>query len=197
MNIIKWGIAIMGVTIISGLVGFVATGFILSINTPVEKAIEVKQETKEEKIFNVPCENCVYIEKGIGSSYKTNPILNVSVYKESELINSYKTVSGRWYTQSLNRNIGGNASPSPNGTYTIMDETIGMHPETGGVFLPYEPKFITGRSNLGFHVDVSWGLNNGEDGTVGCHAFKTLEEYNNFVETIKTNNIKTLIINYE
>ena len=135
-------------------------------------------------VFDAPCDTCVYVaDKGV-SNKQNNPIYSVSVYVDGQFVKSYDALSGRSYTQNLDRNIAGNASPSPNGTYTIMPETVGYHKETGGVFLPYEPTFTTQRSALGFHWDPSWGLNNGEDGTVGCIAFKTLSTYNEFVDLV-------------
>jgi len=195
MTKVKWGLILVAISLASGAIGFIFTSSIL--NRPEDKKVGKDLEVIEEIAKPLaPCIDCVYITKSLATSYKTNPILNVSVYKNSNLLNTYQTVSGRWNTQNLDRNIANNSSPSPNGTYIIKDETIGYHPETGGVFLPYEPTFNTERSALGFHVDPSWGLEV-EDGTRGCNAFETMLHYNSFKKDIKTNNITTLIINYE
>lgn len=192
MSVLKWGLIMIGISVASGVAGYLTVSSLL--NPPVKITEELPVVSTEARL---PCKSCVYISKGEGTSFKTNPILNVDVYKNGNLLETYNTLSGRWSTQALDRNIAGNGSPSPNGTYTLMEETTGYHAETGGVFLPYEANFSTERSALGFHWDPSWGLDNGEDGTVGCHAFKSLEDYKSFVETITSNNIKTLIINYE
>lgn len=163
----------------------------LALNTKVNNLIP-----KHNLTNTIPCSNCVYVTKTTELNTQNNPILNVSIYSDNTLLNSYKAISGRSWSQELDRNVAGNKSPSPKGQYLIKEEIKGYEYETGGVFLPYEPLFSTNRSSLGFHIDVSWGLNNGEDGTQGCIAFKTLEDYDNFVRQIKTNKLTTLIIDY-
>lgn len=143
-----------------------------------------------------PPANRVEVSMSQERNSRGNPILDVDVYVNNMLISNFKALSGRTNTQNLDRNVANNASPSPTGSYIILPETQGFHPETGGVFLPYEPTFETQRSELGFHIDPSWGKDNGEDGTVGCLGFKTLEEYNNFVKLIEDNGIYNLDINY-
>ena len=141
------------------------------------------------------CASCVFVTDAGFTNERSNPILTVQVYDaDKSLVASYNSLSGRAYTQHLDRNISGNESPSPNGVYLISPETVGYHPETGGVFRPYEPTFTTQRSLLGFHVDPSWGLNNGEDGTLGCIAFKTISDYLAFNAQINELGITTLII---
>ena len=147
----------------------------------------------EHKIHTVNCNNCVHITNSGELNSQDNVIYNVNVIIDHKAYN-FKSLSGRSWTQDLNRNIADQAAPSPNGKYIIGDLTKGISRETGGVFLPYEPTFDTERSFLGFHVDPSWGLDNEEDGTVGCHAYKTIEEFNEFFTLINDNNIETLII---
>jgi len=154
------------------------------------------EENKDMIVVEAPpCNTCVYIEESQQVNKQNNIIYNVNLIKEGNIVTTLNSVSGREWTQGLDRNISGNESPSPSGEYTILSETVGYHPETGGVFLPYEPRFKTERSFLGFHVDPSWGLSNGEDGTKGCHAFKNREEYNTLVRFIETNLVTQLIIN--
>lgn len=161
MNKIKWGAYLVIIALSSAAIGFIG------MNSFIETSLE-KQKVEEQNTavvtesFDSPCATCVYIDKGVGTTYKTNPILRVSVYKDNQLLQTYKTVSGRWNTQDLDRSISGNESPSPNGKYIIQPEvtewpqwvkdmypdTNGFHPETGGVFLPYEPTFQTERSSL-------------------------------------------------
>ena len=198
MKLLKWLLLVTWVAGISGTVGYYGTRTYLRAENIKDIEKEIQSQPQTDYAFDAPCNTCAYVNKGIGYSYKTNPILNVSIYKDSKLVSSYQAVSGRWHTQLLDRNISGNESPSPNGEYKILDETLGYHPETGGVFLPYEPLFETQRSHLGFHIDPSWGLEGEDkDGTKGCIAFKTKKDYNSFVKFITDSNISKLIINYE
>ena len=196
MKSFKWAVIIFSLIPISSSIGFFGTKYYLLNNTAKKTELEKKEN---ENLFSIPCNTCVYIDKGgVNYSYKSNPILRVSVYKDEVLLNTYKTISGRWNTQLLNRNISGNESPSPNGRYIIKQESVGYHPETGGVFIGYEPTFKTQRSELGFHIDPSWGKEGKDkDGTKGCHAFKSIKEYNSFIKLINENNITELNINYE
>ena len=173
----------------------------LLVYSTLTKALEPSAETKQEEVedmivFEAPCQTCVYVTQTASVNEKNNPILNVQVYKEGLLLSSYQNISGRSWTQNLDRNISGNSSPSPKGEYVIQAETTGYHVETGGVFLPYEPTFSTQRSALGFHIDPSWGKDNGEDGTRGCMAFKNMTDYKSFVTDVTSNNITKLVIDY-
>jgi hypothetical protein len=173
-------------SLISGIIGFsLMTNFINDV--PIKNNIKEKTQTL--------CNTCVYVSKTNRVNKLQNPILSINIYKNNTLIKSFNGVSGRYNTQLLDRHSSGNESPSPNGEYILGIPTKGLIKETGGVFLPYEPQFSTNRSNLGVHIDPSWELNNGEDGTSGCLAVKTLTEYNELVKLIQTNNIKSLIIN--
>lgn len=175
----------------------------------ISNKLLVNKTTKLDKEYNyseeepmyievpqVPCETCVSVVSSGEENNLGSPILDVNVYKESKLISSFIAISGRAEAQSLDRNIANNSSPAPNGNYTIKKETVGYEKETGGVFLPFEPNFTTQRTDLGAHIDPSWGINNGENGTEGCIAFKDLESYNNFTKLIVDNKIFELNINY-
>lgn len=147
------------------------------------------------EVYTVVCNNCVYITNSGEVNSQDNVIYNVSVIVDYEVYN-FKTLSGRSWTQELDRNKASKGAPSPNGSYTIGNLTDGYKYETGGVFLPYEPNFKTERSFLGFHIDPSWGLDNDEDGTVGCHAFESMKYFEGFYFLVKNNSIKDLIIDY-
>ncbi len=109
--------------------------------------IEEEENMISDVPLNVPCQECVYIQQGTEVNSQGNPIYDVSVITGGNT-KVFKTLSGRAWSQDLDRNISGNSSPSPSGEYVIKQETIGYHPETGGVFLPYEPLFETQRSSL-------------------------------------------------
>lgn len=171
-----------------------------SIELPVEEPPALIQEVEPAKVL--PCSKCVYItnsEDSLENSYNTNNnyLYEVNVILNNKVEAQYYTLSGRAWTQNHDRNTPDTHAPSPNGKYIIQDITTGIHMETGGVFIPYEPTFETKRSSLGFHIDPSWGLKNGEDGTKGCHAFKTREEFTDFFTLINDNSITKLIIDYE
>lgn len=172
----------------------------LSNKTEVVEEIKSEPEAVEIK-QQYPCDNCVYItnsESVLDNSYnsQSNYIYLTNVIIKGQ-VTKFLTLSGRANTQSLDRNVANTGAPSPNGEYTISSLTNGLHSETGGVFIPYEPIFQTERSALGFHIDPSWGLSNGEDGTIGCHAFFSEEQFTNFLTLIQDNNINKLIIDYE
>ena len=184
-----WAIMIWPLTVaISAMLGWVAMSALMN------QQEEPIQEEETVFVFAAPCVTCVYIAESGMTNEQNNPILTVDVYVDEELIGRYNALNGRAHTQDLDRNVAGIEAPSPNGTYTIMPETVGYKEETGGVFRPYEPNFQTQRSLLGFHIDPSWGLDNGEDGTIGCTAFKTLAEYNEFNSLVDQHNITKLII---
>lgn len=98
-----------------------------------------------------------------------NPIYTLNLYANGKLVDSFLTVSGRTHTQNRNRHRRGTEAPLPDGKYTVAKSTIpGAIAEAGDLFLPIKPRFKTGRSALGFHVDPSFNKDNGEDGTAGC-----------------------------
>lgn len=127
-----------------------------------------------------------------------NPLWNVQIYVDGVLQETLRTVSGQVGTQDLDRNTRGNLSPSPDGEYRLQTfpgiplPAGNPNPQLGGVWLPYFPKFPTNRSGLGFHVDPGWG--GAKDGTAGCHAFRTLSEYNVLLDYVIKHKIDTLVI---
>jgi hypothetical protein len=187
-------------SLLSGITAFVLMSFYINTNLQGVVASPTQKIQKEitSKVSNkLPCTNCVYITKSNNINNQGSPLLIATIFTNKQIKQqSFSLISGRSYTQKLDRNIAGNKSPLPNGTYNIGKQTKGLKAETGGVFLPFTPNFITQRSDLGVHVDPSWGLANGENGTQGCLAFKTLKEFNQFVEVITFNNITTAVIDF-
>ncbi len=109
------------------------------------------------------------------------------------------SVTGRSYRQTANRNQSGTKAPLPKGTYRI--ERLGIEagpfadPELGrGFWVPITPLFATGRSDLGFHQDPSWGKLNGESGTSGCIGMQSASDTMKLVTWIKHYNIQKLIV---
>jgi hypothetical protein len=100
-----------------------------------------------------------------------NPIYELRLYGNGQLIAVYPTVTGKATTQSKNRHQEGTEAPLPDGKYSVASGAIpGTDPEVGELFLPIEPLFSTGRTALGIHYDPSFQKSNGEDGTQGCIA---------------------------
>jgi hypothetical protein len=98
-----------------------------------------------------------------------NPIYEVLLYNNSNLVSRLQAVTGRAHTQSKDRNVGNNEAPLPNGRYRVATSWVnGTTAEVGGRFLPITPLFRTGRTDLGFHVDPSYNRDRKEDGTAGC-----------------------------
>lgn len=186
----------------SFLFGYILFSMYLT-SPPRTQLLEAQTQAHiESEIFAVlpeepVCQNCVYISKGKKTNKQSNPILDLNIYSQGQLVASFEALSGRTYTQNLDRNIAGNKSPAPSGLYTIESQLPSNLYETGGVFLAIEPSFKTNRSNLGIHVDPSWGLTNGEDGTSGCIAVKSHAEYSQFINLLSTYKINSLIINYD
>ncbi|MDJ0799758.1 MAG: L,D-transpeptidase [Calothrix sp. MO_167.B12] len=118
-----------------------------------------------------------------------NPLYELSLYANGQLVNRFMTVTGRTHTQNKNRHQSGTQAPLPDGRYTVSRYTIpGSIAEAGDLFLPIQPLFKTGRTDLGFHVDPSFEKNNGEDGTSGCIGLinkQHLSQVLNFVRTYR------------
>ena len=152
--------------------------------TKDDKQIEQKIATGTVNPLNNPGNFMTLTPTGQTNALN-NPIYTLRLYANGELIDSFLTVSGRTHTQNRNRHQSGTEAPLPDGKYIVAKSTIpGAIAEAGDRFLPIEPRFKTGRSALGFHVDPSFNKDNGEDGTAGCIgliAKKDLDKLLSFV----------------
>lgn len=109
-----------------------------------------------------------------GTNDNGNPIYTLEVYVGGELHQSFNAVSGVATSQQLDRNIGSNHAPLPDGLYRVSDQIVpGAVPEVGKTFIGIYPQFQTNRSDLGIHVDPSFNKKNGSDGTSGCIGLTT------------------------
>lgn len=125
-----------------------------------------------------------------------NPLYQLRLYANGQLIGTYATVSGRAHTQNRNRNRAGTEAPLPDGKYKVARAPIpGSISEAGDRFLPIQPLFQTGRSALGIHYDPSFEKNNGEDGTSGCVALTNKRELNQVLNYIRTYQPKYFEVN--
>ena len=116
-----------------------------------------------------------------------NPIYELRLYSNGQLMATYETVTGRANTQNRNRHQAGTEAPLPDGQYQVASAVVpGTHPEVGGRFLPIEPLFSTGRSALGIHYDPSFQKANGEDGTQGCIALTNKQDLDQVLQYVYT-----------
>lgn len=121
------------------------------------------------------------------------------VSNNGQTLDQLPALTGRFNKQTANRNIAGNKSPLPVGSYAIdrngIDRGPFDDPELGrGFWVPITPMFSTQRSALGFHQDPSWGKRNGESGTSGCIGLQSAEATAKLVDWIKHYNIRQLVV---
>jgi hypothetical protein len=103
-----------------------------------------------------------------------NPIYILEAYVDGQRYQTFDTVSGTATTQDFDRHRGRNFAPLPDGLYTVSDRVIpGNVAEVGKTFIGISPRFETGRSDLGIHLDPSFNKRNGYDGTAGCIGVTT------------------------
>ncbi|MBW4643907.1 MAG: L,D-transpeptidase [Goleter apudmare HA4340-LM2] len=116
-----------------------------------------------------------------------NPLYELRLYTNGQLVDRFITVSGRAYTQTRNRHQSGTEAPLPDGRYKVATAaTRGTIAEAGDRFLPIQPLFQTGRTFLGFHVDPSFEKNNGEDGTSGCIGLVSRGDLDRLLSFVRT-----------
>jgi len=86
----------------------------------------------------------------------------------------------------------------PDGRYRVTKSIIpGTTSEIGGRFLPIQPLFRTGRSQLGIHYDPSFELDNGKDGTEGCIALTTEGELDDLLNHVRIYQPEYLEVNIQ
>jgi hypothetical protein len=121
------------------------------------------------------------------------------ISKDGTVLDSLQAVTGRASRQAVSRHVSGTKAPLPVGTYRIdragIERGPFSDPELGrGYWIPITPLFSTGRSDLGFHVDPSWGKLNGESGTSGCIGLENVDATVKLVTWIKHFNVSKLIV---
>ncbi len=128
-----------------------------------------------------------------------DPIWELQLKSGDQVLETLPALTGRAYRQTANRHVSGNKSPLPVGIYSI--DRMGIEagpfpdPELGkGFWVPITPLFNTGRSDLGFHQDPSWGKKNGESGTSGCIGLQKASDTLKLVEWIKHYNLTRLTV---
>lgn len=112
-----------------------------------------------------------------GTNDVGNPIYILEAYVRGEKYQTFNSVSGTVRSQNLDRNIGENSAPLPNGKYSVSSQIVpGTLYEVGKTFVAIYPLFKTARVDLGIHLDRSFNQRNGFDGTAGCIGIATVAE---------------------
>jgi hypothetical protein len=128
-----------------------------------------------------------------GTNDLGNPIYTLEAYVDGQKYQTFDVVSGTANTQNADRNLGDNAAPLPDGSYDVSKAiTPGTLPEVGRTFIGIYPKFETGRTDLGIHLDRSFNQRNGYDGTAGCIGITTTADrdaINEFVIKYRPQNL--------
>lgn len=140
--------------------------------------------------------------KKTSKSIKTtkDPIWTLElISKDGTVLDNLNAVTGRASRQTVNRHVAGTKAPLPAGTYRVdragIERGPFSDPELGkGFWIPITPLFSTGRSELGFHVDPSWGKLNGESGTSGCIGLENVDATVKLTTWIKHFNVSKLIV---
>ena len=162
-----------------------------------EKADQKSYNSEAQLAATVKTDNYLTLEPTGRTNTLGNPLYQLRLYADGQLIGAYTTVSGRANTQNRNRNTAGTEAPLPDGNYKVAKTSIpGTISEAGERFLPIQPLFWTGRSALGIHYDPSFEKGNGEDGTSGCVALtnkRDLDQVLNYVRTYQPKYFKVNI----
>jgi hypothetical protein len=128
-----------------------------------------------------------------------NPIYKLTAYKSRGSRQTFRlnAVSGRAFTQNLNRYQTQTHAPLPDGSYTVATRVVnGTIPEVGGTMIPIFPKpgFSSrmNRSALGIHWDPSFNQNKKEDGTSGCVGLTNKYDYRRVRDFVLTYHPRSL-----
>jgi hypothetical protein len=127
-----------------------------------------------------------------------NPIYILEAYVRGEKYQTFNSVSGTVRSQNLNRNVGENSAPLPDGKYSVSNQIVpGTIYEVGKTFVAIYPLFKTARVDLGIHLDRSFNRQNGFDGTAGCIGIATVAERDAFNEFVAKYRPRSLFVKIE
>ena len=133
-----------------------------------------------------------------GTNDMGNPLYTLEAYVRGEKYQTFTAVSGTARSQNFNRDRGNNAAPLPDGSYDVSSQiTSGQVYEVGRTFIAIYPKFQTGRTDLGIHLDRSFNQQNGFDGTAGCIGIATVAERNAVNEFVTKYHPRNLLVKIE
>ena len=164
----------------------------------LEKAEHKNYDSEAQLAATVNTDNYLTLKPTGRTNALGNPLYQLRLYANGQLIGTYTTVSGRAFTQNRNRNRAGTEAPLPNGNYKVSKTSIpGTIAEAGERFLPIQPLFQTGRSALGIHYDPSFEKANGEDGTSGCVALTNKSDLDQVLNYVRTYQPKYFKVNIQ
>jgi hypothetical protein len=113
-----------------------------------------------------------------------NPIYKLTAYRDRTSDSSFQldAVTGRGFTQTRNRYQSNTEAPLPDGSYAVAATVVkGTIREVGGTMVPIFPKPgfdpRMRRTALGIHWDPSFDKDDKEDGTSGCIALTSKNDY--------------------
>ncbi len=130
-----------------------------------------------------------------GTNDRGNPIYTLEAYVNGEIQRSVNAVSGTGTSQNRNRNLPNTFAPLPDGTYNVSSQIVaGSIPEVGRTFIAITPRFETGRSDLGIHLDPSFNKQNGSDGTAGCIGITNQADRDAINQFVMKYNPRNLIV---
>ncbi len=133
-----------------------------------------------------------------GTNDVGNPLYTLEAYVRGEKYQTFNAVSGTARSQNFNRYRGENSAPLPDGSYSVSSQIVaGTLPEVGRTFISIQPRFQTGRTDLGIHLDPSFNRQNGFDGTAGCIGIATVAERNAINEFVAKYRPRNLFVKIE
>ncbi len=133
-----------------------------------------------------------------GTNDLGNPIYTLEAYVDGQRYQTFNAVSGTVNTQNIDRNVGNNSAPLPDGLYEVSHQIMpGNTPEVGKTFIGIFPKFETRRSGLGIHLDRSFNQHNGYDGTAGCIGITTASDRDAINEFVTKYHPRNLLVKIE
>ncbi|WP_310422712.1 hypothetical protein [Chamaesiphon sp. VAR_48_metabat_135_sub] len=130
-----------------------------------------------------------------GNNDRGNPLYTLEAYVDGQIYQTFDAVSGTASSQNVDRNLGNNIAPLPDGLYAVSNQIVpGIVPEIGKTFIGIFPKFETGRNDLGIHLDPSFNKRNGYDGTAGCIGMTTAADRDAINEFVTKYHPQKLIV---
>jgi hypothetical protein len=141
----------------------------------------------------IPAENTLTLVKSDRVNQFGNPIWVLTTPSGE----AFDVVTGRSNTQDLDRDIAGLEAPLPVGTYAIGYSHSGpfVSSELGDSwFIDLHPTFMTGRTDLGIHVDPSFNQSELDDGTAGCVGLTSESDLAELIQIIRDQNITQLVV---
>ncbi len=135
------------------------------------------------------------VNENKGTNDRANPIYTLKLYVNGQVYQTFDAISGTGRTQNRDRHTANTFAPLPDGTYGVSQPITSGIKEVGRTFIAITPKFSTGRSDLGIHLDPSFNQNNGSDGTAGCIGLTTVADRNAVNQFVAKYHPRNLVVN--